>query len=408
MVDLEVDLRMDLPDDDDEILLSPYTEAEDTATKRPTEPEDNEDPVYVITKGKEEEDTGIYTNWGEVAPKVTGVPGNSHVRCVNLAEAKYHLERAGFSQPQIDHFVYKAQDINNNTTTRKLRERKKHDYRALHGGNSKQQPTTINASPNNPPDEDKIKGEITRMKRVIENMKKKAEKDEQCIKDLEEENTTLRHQLKRIGEEKELALQKVKKMEDAAKATSRNKEEHPHTKTRVNLIADSNRKHIIEPLRRMLSMCTVWKPDQLYTTSHLVEAIRRKTLPTSQIDVILMGTNDVRHGTTDAAVDNYNRVKASVDANKTVVAHIPPIEIGNPDDDEYEEKVTDRTILNRHISTTFPDNHIKIPSIQKSHHHKSISTSDGFHLTKEGGEMMANAITARIKKMIAPVPPPNV
>ena len=139
-VDLEVDLRMDLPDDDDEILLSPYTEAEDTATKIPTEPEDNEDPVYVITKGKEEEDAGIYTNWGEVAAKVTGVPGNSHVRCANLAEAKYHLERAGFSQHQIDHFVYKAQDLINNTTTRKLRERKKHDYRALHGGNSKQQP----------------------------------------------------------------------------------------------------------------------------------------------------------------------------------------------------------------------------------------------------------------------------
>ena len=147
-----------------------------------------------------------------------------------------------------------------------------------------------------------------------------------------------RHQLKRIGEEKERALQKVKKMEDAAKATSRNKEEHQHIETRVNLIADSNRKHIIEPLRRMLSMCTVEKPDQIYTTSHLVEAIRRKTLPTSQIDVILMGTNDVRHGTTDAAVDNYNRAKASVDTNKTVVAHIPPIEIGNPDDDEYEEK----------------------------------------------------------------------
>ena len=149
------------------------------------------------------------------------------------------------------------------------------------------------------------------------------------------------------------------------------------------------------------------KPDQLYATSHLVKAIRRKTLPTSQIDVILMGTNDVRHGTTDVAVDNFNLVKASVEANKTVVAHIPPIEIGNPDDDEYEEKATDRIILNRHISTTLPDNHIKIPSIQKSHHRESILTSDGFHL-KKGGEMMANAIAARIKKMIAPVPPPNV
>ena len=249
VVDLEVDLRMDLPDDDDEILVTPYTEAENTATKRPTQSElakDNEDPVYVITKGKEKEDAGFYTNWGEVAAKVTGVPGNSHVRCANLAEAKYHLERAGFSQEQIDHFIYKAQDLNNNTTTRKLRERKKHDYRALHGGNSKQQPTAIDASPDNPPDEEKIKGEIIRMKRVIESMKKKAEKDEQCIKDLEEENTTLRHQLQRIGEEKELdlLLQKVKKMEDAAKATSRNEEEPQHIKTRVNLIADSNRKHL--------------------------------------------------------------------------------------------------------------------------------------------------------------------
>ena len=77
----------------------------------------------------------------------------------------------------------------------------------------------------------------------------------------------------------------------------------------------------------MLSMCTVEKPDQSYTTIHLVEAMRRKPLPTSHIDVILMGTNDVRHGTTDVAVDNFNLVKASIKANKTVVAHIPPIEI---------------------------------------------------------------------------------
>ena len=82
--------------------------------------------------------------------------------------------------------------------------------------------------------------------------------------------------LRRICEEKELALQKVKNMEDAAKATSRNKEEPQHIKTRVNLIADSNRKHIIEPLRRMFSMCTVEKPDQLYTNNHLVE---KKTPP---------------------------------------------------------------------------------------------------------------------------------
>ena len=80
-VDLELDLRMDLPDDDDEILVTPYTEAENTATKRSTQPElaeNNEDPVYVITRGKEKEDAGINTNWGEVAPKVTGVPGSHH------------------------------------------------------------------------------------------------------------------------------------------------------------------------------------------------------------------------------------------------------------------------------------------------------------------------------------------
>ena len=36
-----------------------------------------------------------------------------------------------------------------------------------------------------------------------------------------------------------------------------------------------------------------------------------------------MGTNDVRHGTTDVAVDNFNLVKASVETNKTASNNQP-------------------------------------------------------------------------------------
>ena len=154
--------------------------------------EDNEDPVYVITKGKEKEDAGIYTNWGEVSPK-------SPV-CLELTREVRQPGRgqippgASWVQPSPDWPLHIQGPRPQEPTQQQgsWENARNHDYRALHGGNSKQQPTAINASPNNPPDEGKMKGEITRMKIVIESMKKKAEKDEQYTKD-QEENTTLTH-----------------------------------------------------------------------------------------------------------------------------------------------------------------------------------------------------------------------
>ena len=40
----------------------------------------------MIMKGREKGDAGIYTNWMEVAPKVNGVSGNSHMKCYNLTK----------------------------------------------------------------------------------------------------------------------------------------------------------------------------------------------------------------------------------------------------------------------------------------------------------------------------------
>ena len=178
----------------------------------PAAEESEQDPVYVIMKGRDKGDAGIYTNWMEVAPKVNGVSGNSHVKCDNLDEAQYYLKRAGFSQDQIDHFISNIHDNNNNAPTRKLRERKKPDYRALHGGNSKRETNAITASPKSPTDEDKFtqaKKEVNRMTREVDIMRKKAEKDDQYIQSLTDENTSLRQQLQRETDEKERALQKV-------------------------------------------------------------------------------------------------------------------------------------------------------------------------------------------------------
>ena len=119
----------------------------------------------------------------EVAPKVNGVSANSHVKCDNLDDAKYYLERAGFNPDQIDHFISNIQD-NNNAPTRKRRERKKPDYRALHVGSSKWEVNAINAIPKSPTDEEKVtqsKKEINRMTREMETMRKKAKKDDQYI-----------------------------------------------------------------------------------------------------------------------------------------------------------------------------------------------------------------------------------
>ena len=124
-------------------------------------------------------------------------------------------------------------------------------------------------------------------------------KNEQYIKNLVEENASLKEQLNKEIEDKETTKHQLHNLQkqmniSTRNETGQNKETPMPKKTRIHLIADSNRKTITEPLRRMLHNCDIEESDQIYQTKHLREAIEKKTIPAADITVILIGTNDVR------------------------------------------------------------------------------------------------------------------
>ena len=71
-------------EDRDEVDLNIPSQDELTA-------DDEEAPYYVITKGKTENDVGIYRSWAEVQPRIHGVPGANHKRLYTLEQAQSYF-----------------------------------------------------------------------------------------------------------------------------------------------------------------------------------------------------------------------------------------------------------------------------------------------------------------------------
>ena len=64
--------------------------------QRETETSDDDEEYYVIVKGREAEDTGIYGTWAETAPKVTiGVSAPVHKKVEGRKEAKQFMRQGG-------------------------------------------------------------------------------------------------------------------------------------------------------------------------------------------------------------------------------------------------------------------------------------------------------------------------
>ena len=142
------------------------------------------------------------------------------------------------------------------------------------------------------------------LREQIDHMRRKSEQDDILIMVMQEEIADLKQQIKEAIKKRESALQKVKEMEDKVKAAERRKPQLTATeeKVQINLVADSNRKTIIEPLRKALPNFDITKHDQMFTTTHVVEAMHKRSLPDIGITIILMGTNDVKLGETEKAM----------------------------------------------------------------------------------------------------------
>ena len=90
-----------------------------------TTDEEEEAPYYVITKGRNESDIGIYRSWAEVQPRVNGVSGANHKRLETYDQALEYMEEYGDSTQQ------------DNGAKPNLRQRSRPDYRAISGNKPK-------------------------------------------------------------------------------------------------------------------------------------------------------------------------------------------------------------------------------------------------------------------------------
>ena len=104
--------------------------------QRETETSDDDEEYYVIVKGREAEDTGIYGTWAETAPKVTiGVSAPVHKKVKGRKEAKQFLRQGGVTPEDTETHMQDIDEIKRNRSNRQLRTRPKTriDYRGLNG-----------------------------------------------------------------------------------------------------------------------------------------------------------------------------------------------------------------------------------------------------------------------------------
>ena len=91
----------------------------------------------------------------------------------------------------------------------------------------------------------------------------------------------------------------------------------------------------------------------VFTTTDLLESTKNKKLPKADLTVIMIGTNDIRLGMTATAIRNVSKLEEAMKTRNTLMAHIPPMEMGNQGSDHCEETKIDRGIFNHTITDKF-------------------------------------------------------
>ena len=103
--------------------------------------------------------------------------------------------------------------------------------------------------------------------------------------------------------------------------------------------------------------------------------------------IIMMGTNDIRNGLSAPANKNMGEMAELLKnkLNTTIMAHIPPLDIGTQGTEQHEDMQVDRGIYNRTITSNFNKNVKMTDLVKEQKRDGSILSQDGLHLTKKGG-----------------------
>ena len=107
----------------------------------------------------------------------------------------------------------------------------------------------------------------------------------------------------------------------------------------------------------------------------------------------MMGTNDARKHKGEEAEANLKAIVENMNTVRTLIAEIPPIEIGRRGDEEYEEIYrTQRGNINRAIRKHFKRVVKQTETNIAQCNEGTVLELDGYHLTTKGGQLVANLI----------------
>ena len=392
-------------------------EEEKTPSYQQREQEDAtpDEPYYVVATGRKPSDTGIYRTWTEAQQRTQGVSGADHKRCDNLEEAIDYLRAANINESIINSYrqIETTEPDNNRPRRRTTRQQETKNYKEMNSGGrpnqakkddketplkkelewTKKELNKINQRENKLLENNvRLEEKIDIMRIQMEESEEQETKYEKEIEHLNKSITEMAHQNKDLTEQNKklkTQLETIKKNTPPA---------NPTTRKTISFIADSNRKHITRHLQGHLQEHNVIENTDIYQTRDLMDLIL-PSLPKTDLTIVMMGTNDVRLGRGGAAMDNLSEIAKQTDQNRIIMIQIPPIELGNKGEEQYEDAQADRTILNRLISRKFRHN-VNLTEFNVEHSKQSVLDKDGYHLLEKGGKMLAAAIAETTKELV--------
>ena len=452
--------------DNEGLLSSDNIETEDeigAATGGATE--SDEPPLWVVAKGRNPSDVGIYTTWTEAQQRTTGVSGADHKKCLGMQEAITYMRAAGVGDEMIETQKAKIMTLDSDTgldqhyhTARPRRHREVKNYRAMSGHStyrrdkSEQDATeNITRNPNNentlcktkttPQDtttkkqlqeyNTELQNNLANEQKKCANMEKEVERLTELVRQEKQKKTEERHKTETMMQEiKDLKRkynetkdenkdlkQRTKVLETIIDSTTRKHnttdteakpQSKPQVKTqsphRITFITDSNRRKITDHLKLQLQDSTITEINTVYTTADLIQHIitgdQQTNPPKTDLTIIMMGTNDARKHKGEEAEANLKAIAENINTDRTLIAEIPPIEIGRRGDEEYEEIRTQRGNINRAIRKHFKRVVKQMETNIAQCNEGTVLKQDGYHLTTKGGQLVGNLIANAAQEAI--------
>jgi len=155
----------------------------------------------------------------------------------------------------------------------------------------------------------------------------------------------------------------------------------------IRLIIDSNRRNInrkLADLTKTLPKTRLHEATNVYTTVDLARKVDMHENNQDALTIIFIGTNDIRTGHRETAMDNMVEIAGKLDPDSTIACTIPVT----------RQNSINCKVLNTVIESSFkhvvPLDKIITPEMLRS---------DGYHLNEEGGSMAAEAIFLKISEM---------